>query len=118
MPKKREIIIATSFFLIGLISTCLLFLSMNRKKFETNRLITLDIIDNCINIFEINDALINNCSEAYSEVANCFSDLNSCDVSMSAQKLEKLDARKRAIQTRLENTTKEIDFIIAKKKSL
>ena len=118
MPKKREIVIATSFFLIGLISAYLFFLYTNGKKLESNRLITIDIIDNCTSILEVNDALINNCSDAYSEVTNCFADLNSCDMDKSAKRLEELDTRKKTIQTRLEDATKEMDFIIRKKKSL
>ncbi len=118
MRNKREIIIALIFFILGLGAMYVYSANSYKDKLAANKQITLEIIDNSIAALEASDALVNNSSNAYTEVAICFSNYRSCDLNKSQAKLDKLNAEKEKIQTRLKNLTEDMDVIIAKKKGL
>lgn len=112
-PRRRDVIVATVFFLAGVVLTFFISSAAYNAEVETNRSLTLDIIDNCIGSIEAGDALVNNCSDAYSEVAQCFSNLENCDMEESEKRLAELNAEKSLIQEKLKTLTEEMDSIIA-----
>lgn len=116
--NSKQIIIALVFFMVGL--AVMYFYSSNsyKAKLVANKEITLSIIDNSIAAFETTDALVSNCSDAYLEVATCFSDFNSCNLNRSAKRLSELELEKEQIQVKLKEVIEEMDLIIAKKQSL
>lgn len=118
MRNKREIIIAVAFFSLGLVTMYFYSSSSYKTKLAANKQITLEIIDNCTSSLQANDDLVNNCSDAYSEVATCFSNYKSCDLNKSQARLDQLNNEKKIIQGKLNRLTEEMDLIIAKKKSL
>lgn len=118
MRNKREMIIAVAFFALGLVVMYFYATNSYKDKLTANKQITLDIIDNCTSSLQTSDALVNNCSDAYSEVATCFSNYKSCDLNKSQVKLDQLNEEKKKIQARLRGLTEEMDYIIAKKKAL
>lgn len=118
MQNKREIIVAVVFFILGLVVMYFYSANSYKDKIAANKQITLDIIDNSIASLEASDALVNNSSNAYTEVATCFSDYKSCDLNKSQARLDQLDEEKKRIQAKLRDLTEEMDSIIAKKKTL
>lgn len=118
MQNKREIIVAVAFFVLGLVVMYFYSANSYKDKLAANKQITLDIIDNSTASLEASDALVNNSSNAYTEVATCFSDYKSCDLYKSQARLDQLNSEKRIIQAKLKSLTEEMDSIIAKKKSL
>ncbi len=116
--NKREIIIAVFSLFIGLMSMNFYLADNYKKDLKANKEITLGIIDNSITAFEVSDALVNNCSDAYSEVVACFSNYKRCDLNSSQAKLEQLNDEKTMIQARLKTLIEAMDLIIAKKKTI
>lgn len=117
MRNRREIIIAVAFFVLGLVAMYSYSTNSYKAKLAANKQITLDIIDNCTSSLQANNALVNNCSDAYAEVATCFSNYKSCDLNKSQVRLDQLNNEKKQIQARLRSLTEEMDSIIAKKRS-
>ena len=117
MRNKRDIFVAVVFFMLGLVVMYFYATNSYKGKLAANKRVTLDIIDNCTSSLQANDELVNNCSDAYSEVASCFSNYKSCDLNKSQARLDHLDEEKKTLQARLKSLTEEMDSIIEKKAS-
>lgn len=108
MIKKKEIVIAVIFFLLGLG----LMYASNRSELALKKEITRKIIDNCIQSLTASNSLINSCSDAYKEASACITKGNDCNMTESAKKLDAFNEQRQLAEEQIRNATKDMDSII------
>lgn len=114
--NKKSLLVDLLFFLMGCLLTFAYVSGMYKDKVKASNNLTLDIIDNCMAAFNVQDELISNRNQAYEEIAACLLGEN-CNPKQTAIRLNDLNHEKDEIELELKDLIKDMDFIIGKKSS-
>ena len=93
IPSRRNIALTILTFLAGSL-TVYGFVKKDLDNLETMRKTGQKIISNCSQALEINNRMINNCSDAYTEITTCLSDTKHCNLQQASHRLDILNAEK------------------------
>ena len=89
-----------------------LMYAYTRAEIQKNKEITARIIKTSISSLQASQSLANSCSEAYTTVTNCVSNLNSCNLQKEAQKLDSFELQKEQANEQITNSNREFRAII------
>ncbi len=109
--KKRinkQYLFSVIFFLLGAV----LMYAFTRAEIHKNKEITARIIKTSISSLQSSQSLADSCSEAYTTVTKCVSNINSCNIHEEAQKLDSFELQKEQANEQIKSTNRELRTII------
>lgn len=101
-------LLTTSSFVLGSMLTHL----KEREQTQTRKEVTRRILDNCVQAVSLRESLISNCSKAYLEAETCVSNLYTCDINKSKQKLTDLQDEKEILEVKIQEAASETAKIV------
>lgn len=87
--SKLEVLVGTTCFILGVLTTVFL-----KSESNSNKKLTLRILSNAIGSMEASQSLAESCSRAYNTATACVSNLDTCNIQEEAKKLDEFNTRK------------------------
>jgi hypothetical protein len=106
--KLNNILLIIIAFTLGAVVTY----GYSRIELRNTKLIAKRSIGNCIDTLSASQIITDSCSNAYSVVSTCFSDLQTCDLSESKKKLNYYNSQKNIGQTKFKQAEQDMDLIL------
>lgn len=101
--KRKEILIALAFFLLGCLATFL----YKEKEINIVKKQTGEITKACMTVTGINRQLYNNCKASVDEVLSCYAN-TSCDTTASVIRFGKIIKENEQLEKELDKTANDL----------
>lgn len=105
---RHYILIAVLSLIVGIVIGS----QIDSGELEEQKDFTFRVVNNCVNALEASRDISRSCSNAYQEAATCVTNINTCNISESRQKLEEYNSQKKEAEGRLKEAVDEADLIL------